>query len=584
MNITSYVYENSKVKFFHGKMSLKLDYSIVNADETMYRYLGVNSGRLFTALIHPEDLPDFYDCVEHLDERTQHLTIRFLSEDEKYRYVYIIMEKGKKSIDMELVDIVNNHKKFDSLRDTSFKCKKIMNYSDNIYFEYFYDKRLINIYEYVNERSVVHLQKNIDEYYDELINSNLYNSKQKQEFTALYEGLVEGTDNLNLSVDGALFGFDRCILEIKGGIIYKYGKKQLLAAVVKKIECEQADSEEKYYKTSHAIDPATGAYNKRAISELAVDILTTSDDQRRYVIMMDIDDFKNVNDTYGHMVGDEVIAKTAEVIKRYVGERGYVGRFGGDEFFIITDKVTDEETLVYLLKTIKKNLAWDCGELVPDFEITTSMGVACYPEDGKSYDKLFMIADKCLYLAKTKGKNRYIIYRPALHGDLENIKGNKMLPLNTLFEDNYQMCSVAMSVINDIKDSNVSAQRCIERVRQEFGIEGISVYNGNDYARIITSGKYSAPVNNIDFLNDESKEMLFDANGVICVNKLINIKEKWLAAYERLEKQGNMGMFVIKKGQTAVSYDMFSTWRKWSDLDKGLLMMIGKAIIEKVDD
>ena len=582
MNITDYVNNASKIDLFHGKVSIKFDYSIVNADEIIYKYLGTNSGREFISLIHPEDLPDFLECVEHLDEGTQHLIIRFISQDEKYRAVYIIMNKGNSTIDMEMIDVANNHKKFDNLRDTSFKCKKIMNYSDNLYFEYFYDTKIVNVYEYVNERSVGHFYKNIEEIREEVINSNRYNNKQKHEFAILYNALIEGTDNFSVTVEGSIFGIEKCILEIKGGVVYKYGVKYVFVAVIKKTEYEKAETEEKYYKTRHAVEQNTGTYNKRAITELAVDVLATSGDKRRYVIMMDIDDFKNVNDTYGHMVGDEVIAKTAEVIKRYVGERGYVGRFGGDEFFIITDKIADEESLVYMLKTIKKNLAWDCQALVPDFTVTTSMGVACYPEDGRTYDELFLIADKCLYLAKTKGKNRYVIYRPALHGNLENVKSSKMLPLNSLFEDNYHMCSVVMSLMNDIGDENVTVERCLARIRQEFAIDGICVYQGEEYERTISSGEYVDVIEKADFLADEKMEALFDVNGMITANKIINVKEKWPQAYEKLERQGNLGMFIVKQGDIAVSYDLFERARKWSDLDRGMLMMIGKSVIQKV--
>ncbi len=582
MNITQNVNDKSKTKLFHGKMSLKLDYSIVNADETIYKYLGTNSGRPFTALIHEDDLQGFMDAAERLDEGEQHLVIRFISIDEKYRVIYLIMNKGKNSIDLEIIDIANYHNKFDNLRDTSFKCKKLMNYSEYIYFEYFYGNRMINIYEYTNDRSIGHFNKSVDELYEEVMNGNNYVAKQKQEFMVLYDGLVEGKDNISAHVDGSIFGLENCTLDIRGGIVWKDSKKYLFTAVVKRIVSEKAESEEKYYKTSAAVDLVTGTYNKRAISELAVDVLANADGKRCYVIMLDIDDFKNVNDTFGHMVGDEVIIKTAEVLKRYVNERGYVGRFGGDEFFIITDKIKDEESLVYMLKTIKKNLAWDCEALVPGFNVTLSMGISCYPEQGMTYDELLLIADKCLYIAKNKGKNRHTIYRPETHGDLEQIKSDRAVVTNAIFEDNYHMCSVTMSIINDILDKNVSVNRCLEQIAQEFAIEGIAIYIGNTYKRSYSFGEYKNPVENAEFFNDEESKSLYDINGAICINRLNGIKDRWPGAYAQLERQGNLGIFVIKQDDVAISYDLFGRLRKWSDLDKGLLMMMSKALINKV--
>lgn len=584
MNITELVNNDCKSKLSHGKISIKFDYSIVNADENIYRFLGSNSGRPFTAIIHQDDLDGFYECVENLDKGTQYMLAKLCSIDEKYRYVYVIMDKGPNSIDMQLSDVANNYDKYDKFRDNVFKSKKLMNYSHYLYFEYFYENQIVNIFEYINDRSIVHFTKNIEEINEEVLSSKRYTSKQKQEFSVLYESMIEGTDNLSLCVDGSIFGFDKCILEINGGIVYKYGKKQQFAGTVNKVKYDDAETDEKYYRTSHAIDLATGVYNKRAISELAIDILAASENKCRYVIMMDIDDFKDINDTYGHMTGDDVIAKAAEVLKTYVGERGYVGRFGGDEFFVITDKIPDEEGLTYLLKTVRKNMNWDCEKIAPGANVTTSMGIACYPSDGKTYDELLMIADKCLYLAKAKGKNRYIIYRPNLHGDIENVKSSAQFTLNTLFEDNYHMCSVAMSVLSDIRDKNVSVDRCMDRIRQEFAIEAVSVYSGEEYKRILSSGEYTNPIMKAEFFNDNTLNKLIDSNGMLCVNKLLNLKEKWSNAYEKLEEQGNQGLLIVRDSNIIVSYDLLERARKWSDIDKGLLLMIGKAMIERISD
>lgn len=104
---------------------------------------------------------------------------------------------------------------------------------------------------------------------------------------------------------------------------------------------------------------------------------------------MDVDDFKKVNDTYGHLFGDEVLSRLSETIRSVVDARGAVGRFGGDEFMIVLDGVSDEEMLRRILKTASKNLQWTYKDYVDSVPVTTSCGVAKFPDDGDSFEDLF---------------------------------------------------------------------------------------------------------------------------------------------------------------------------------------------------
>ena len=107
-----------------------------------------------------------------------------------------------------------------------------------------------------------------------------------------------------------------------------------------------------------------------------------------------------------------------QVIKSIISGRGRVGRFGGDEFMLVLDDVHDETTLRRILSTIKKHASWAFGEL-KQVNVSYSCGVSRYPDDGQTYDGLFEKADKCLYIAKDKGKDRYIIYDEQKHGFIE---------------------------------------------------------------------------------------------------------------------------------------------------------------------
>lgn len=141
-----------------------------------------------------------------------------------------------------------------------------------------------------------------------------------------------------------------------------------------------------------------------------------------YLAILDLDNFKSINDYYGHAVGDGVLAKVSESLRDYVGRDGVVGRFGGDEFLLLYFKSIEYDDMhtffqgMYHKKTVlRRNVDVEALSLF----VTGTVGSACYPKDAVDYDTLFSLVDKTLYRGKSKGRNCYIIYVAAKHADLE---------------------------------------------------------------------------------------------------------------------------------------------------------------------
>ena len=177
---------------------------------------------------------------------------------------------------------------------------------------------------------------------------------------------------------------------------------------------------------SHAAerDALTGTYSKSRIANMARKEIETDHQPNTAICIIDIDYFKNVNDSFGHMMGDVVLKDVAAIIMEAVGDHGVVGRFGGDEFFVMFYDVDNLENHREMLRSIKNSVSVK----YPNVEdgsaphITLSIGCAVYPKDADNYDDLFLLADFTLYLAKDKGRNRYVIYDPEKHGTLSEIK------------------------------------------------------------------------------------------------------------------------------------------------------------------
>jgi diguanylate cyclase (GGDEF)-like protein len=132
------------------------------------------------------------------------------------------------------------------------------------------------------------------------------------------------------------------------------------------------------------------------------------------LLVCDIDHFKNVNDTYGHDVGDVVIKGLGDVLRRIKRDTDAVGRFGGEEFVILCEQ-TDEEGALNLGERVRRELEATTfqSELGP-LQVTCSVGVAPFPIAGQEWATLFKATDEALYVSKREGRNRVTVWRPNL--------------------------------------------------------------------------------------------------------------------------------------------------------------------------
>ena len=157
------------------------------------------------------------------------------------------------------------------------------------------------------------------------------------------------------------------------------------------------------------MDSLTKVYNKKTITEYAQKLVKKEKINRVSIVILDVDYFKQVNDRYGHLYGDKVLTRVAKKLKEVVGEDGVVGRIGGDEFIVLIKDVTVEELRI-MLKAMRKGLKVSLAQKQPEYMFSTSIGIAQFGKDGSDFETLFKIADAALYIAKEKGKDRYIIY------------------------------------------------------------------------------------------------------------------------------------------------------------------------------
>lgn len=167
-------------------------------------------------------------------------------------------------------------------------------------------------------------------------------------------------------------------------------------------------------ETMATTDGLTGLLNKRAMLEAAAQKLAAAARFARplSVLVVDIDFFKKVNDTYGHDVGDVVIRGLGDILRRQKRTTDVVARFGGEEFVVLCEQ-TDGAGALLLAERIREELA-RAPFRTPNgpLTVTCSVGTATFPDAGTSWDALFKSADEALYGAKRSGRNRTVAWGP----------------------------------------------------------------------------------------------------------------------------------------------------------------------------
>ncbi|MEH6651331.1 MAG: diguanylate cyclase [Motiliproteus sp.] len=183
-----------------------------------------------------------------------------------------------------------------------------------------------------------------------------------------------------------------------------------LVCVVTDISDMKQAFDEMAHLASH--DVLTGLVNRRLFRELLDQTINLSrrDNSRSALLYLDLDDFKEVNDTLGHAVGDQLLIGVAERLKHNVRESDTVARVGGDEFIVLLHNTESRDAVEHTVINILTHLAQPLDIAGHQVKISGSAGIAMIPDEGLDADDLIKKADLALYQCKSKGGNSYIFF------------------------------------------------------------------------------------------------------------------------------------------------------------------------------
>lgn len=194
------------------------------------------------------------------------------------------------------------------------------------------------------------------------------------------------------------------------GMRYRAQKPTVITGVI--VDIDKTRREIEHMQSLAEKDSMTGLYNKAATQLMITECIRKSAPGERHAFMMiDLDNFKMVNDRFGHAYGDAAIIKLAHLTKSIFRTTDIIGRIGGDEFVVFLKNVDDNAVIEEKAEALCKGMNRIEARPGSKYMLSVTVGVSFYGSDAENYDSLYKAADTAMYIAKSKGKNRWEFYK-----------------------------------------------------------------------------------------------------------------------------------------------------------------------------
>lgn len=249
------------------------------------------------------------------------------------------------------------------------------------------------------------------------------------------------------------------------------------------------------------------------------------------LVMLDLDNFKLINDNYGHSVGDKVLFDVAQSLIDYVGENGIVGRFGGDEFLIVFFGECPYDRLYSLIKESYMNEKVfrrfiTCNDV--KIFVTATSGAAAFPNNANNFNDLFAMVDKTLYRGKTKGRNCFIVYVEEKHAKLDITK-----PISNLL---HQILNNVFSYLTCDSCVEIRLNNAFKFISDKYRCK-ISLIMADE---VLYSDLDASSLKGLDVCS------IVDGCGIFSCNNFNDIKNNYPMLYEFCHKNGVLSILLSK--------------------------------------
>lgn len=519
-------------------------YDILSADTEFYSFMGERFYFTFDRLIVEEDRELFSQQIAKCSGDSFFMRLLDLDEHDVYFCASVHEGSTKKNVLIRLISTENLFETRQQLKQQIYIRNALLELYCDRYFEYMPVDENIRFYSVQKSEQDIEIGT-LDEYEQYLLEHA--SEEYKPDIREFIKNMRLGKRQFEIRVGENLINQDERIVStsMKAAAIYRAGKLYMVTGYLH-LGMRQGHNANKRVE----MDSLTGLLPKGEITNTAIQLINVKKTKDITIAIVDVDYFKKVNDTFGHLCGDEILKRVAEILENEVGDNGVVGRIGGDEFMIIFYHADDMENMRERLRSIK-NIVY--ATFPPNDEgkpsVSLSIGCAAYPKDADCYQDVFMLADFALYIAKEKGRNRYVIFDKAKHGTIEEVRNCKKTPDNRIDGRGNMSKGDILCVMMDMVYAKEPYQleKLLDDFIMNFNIHRIIIYAGEPYQIRYMAGNQILSQEQVteesDYVNDEEFQKLFDEDGMNIFSEIKYLEDKQEKVYRKIVAQ-NIESFV----------------------------------------
>ena len=342
-------------------------------------------------------------------------------------------------------------------------------------------------------------------------------------------------------------------------------------------------------------DPLTRLLNKNSAQALISEHLRSAGcNSLNALMVLDLDNFKAVNDNYGHLYGDAVLNQVSANLRRLFRPTDIISRIGGDEFMVLLKDIPNREMVCKRCELLLTAFRQQMEQLVPDVPCSWSIGVALAPSHGSTYAELFKHADEALYLAKSSGKNTYRLYDSQFSMDLLRASGEHTLTRIDSDEQpgmaNSSFIRFVFQRLYESRDLERTIDEILAYVGQQFNVSRVYIFENNEDNTTCSNtfewcNEGIAPeisnLQNVSYIEDIAGwPEVFNERGVFYCSDISGLEPHFRAI---LEPQGIKSMLqcsILDEGvfRGYIGFDECNLNRLWTAENISLLEFLSQVI------
>lgn len=350
----------------------------------------------------------------------------------------------------------------------------------------------------------------------------------------------------------------------------------------------------KHFMVLSQLDMLTNVLNKTSTEKHINECIDVLSDKKHALLMMDIDDFKDINDTFGHIIGDSVLKEFTANLQRIFRTSDIIGRVGGDEFMVFMRDIKDVHIIEKKCNEILKLFKGEIMENLDHSSLSGSIGIALYPDDGSNYQDLYEKADKALYHAKKHGKSQYVYFNEIGNTIVkeENVITKKdVSKIDTIETFEGQLIKYVFRELYVSKNIDKTIEQILSVIGVHLKVSRAYIFENNeDDSEITNTYEWCSPgirqmKDELQHVSIEQRGLLrnkYDDNGVFYLENIEDVKDNPVY-YNFVASQDIKSMLHCSMEDNGVykgfiGFDECTQNRKWTLEELDLLRIIANII------